>query len=317
MERRRVTAVPAAILALLSLPGAQASNISYSQIRWNDIPVRVVTVNLNSSDLKVTAALARDGAGSSEPFHSMLNRLQPSAAITGTFFCTQSLLPTGDIVIEGKRVHRGSVGTGVCFTSRNEVEFVPLKKGRSSGWEGFESVLCAGPTLVRDGEMFLSPKAEGYTDRGVYVRKTRTALGVTKGNKLLMVSVPRPIYLRSLAKIMLHLGAVHAVDLDGGASSALYYRGSVLARPGRRLTNLLVVYDSLNAYLKHRSALAPGIASTVTASASVSSEAVPRIPDLMIGRPYRYIPDFKYTPPFINLRGLATDAEAPPVIRAR
>jgi hypothetical protein len=245
------------LLAWANCPAATGSSIAYSTTTWNGIPVHFVSVNLNSPDLKVTVSLAEDGPGSSESFHSMLRRTRPAAAVTGTFFCTRSLLPTGDIVIEGRQVYSGSLGKGVCITSDNNVEFVPYREGRRSGWQGYQTVLCAGPTLVQDGKVFLSPKTEGFTDPGLFGQKRRTAIGVTPGNKLLLVSVDRPIYLRSLAKIMLHLGAVDAVDLDGGSSSALYCNGRFVSRPGRRLTNLLVVYDSLTDYHQRRYALAP------------------------------------------------------------
>lgn len=237
---------------------AQAGqDVVYSRAYWGGIPAHVVTVNLNSPDVKVTAALAQNGAGTSESFSSMLNRLQPAAAITGTFFCTRSLLPTGDIVIEGTPVYTGCVGKAMCITPLNTVEFVPYIKGHRAGWDGFETVLSAGPTLVQNGAVCLFPRDEGFSDPALFGRKMRTAVGVTADNQLLLVAVQKPIYMKELAKIMLHLGAVNAVDLDGGSSTALYYDGKQIARPGRRLTNLLVVYENQNDYYMHRQALAP------------------------------------------------------------
>jgi len=252
-------------LLLMCYPTHAGQNISYSKVFINGARVHVVTVNLNSPDLKVTVSLTKKGSGSAESFTSMLNRLQPAAAITGTFFCTRSLQPTGDIVIEGTNVHKGVVGTGVCFTADNTVRYVPFKWGHSAGWEGYDTVLCAGPTLVRNGSIFLCPKDQGFTDPGLFGKKKRTALGTTASNKLLLVVVDKPIQLRTLAKIMLSLGAVDAVDLDGGSSSALYHNGRTISHPGRKLTNLLVVYDSLTDYYHHRQALAPQFRNTVAA----------------------------------------------------
>ena len=259
------------LLAWASCPTGAASNVAYSRSSWNGIPVHVVFANLNSPDLKVTVSLAENGAGRSESFSSMLSRVRPAAAVTGTFFCTRSLLPTGDIVIEGMRVHAGSVGTGICFTPEKTVEFVPFSAGQRSGWQGYETVLCAGPRLVQNGSLFLIPREEGFTDPALFGKKKRTALGVTDSNKLLLVVVDRPIYLRTLAKIMLHLGAVDAVDLDGGSSSALYCNGRLISRPGRNLTNLLVVYDSLTDYYHHRQALAPQLRERIAASAKADT----------------------------------------------
>jgi len=42
---------------------------------------------------------------------------------------------------------------------------------------------------------------------------------------------------------MINLGAVEAMNLDGGASSALYANGSIITQPGRKLSTVLAVYD--------------------------------------------------------------------------
>ena len=250
-------------LLLIYCSAQAAQNIAYSKVFLNGARVHVVAVNLNSPDLKVTVSLTKNGSGSSESFSSMLNRLQPAAAITGTFFCTRNLKPTGDIVVEGMKIHKGVVGTGVCFTSDNTVHYMPIRSGHRTDWEGYETVLCAGPTLVRNGSIFLCPKDEGFTDPGLFGKEKRTAIGTTANNKLMLVVVDTPIQLRTLAKIMLSLGAVDAVDLDGGSSSALYCNRRTISHPSRKLTNLLVVYDSLTDYYHHRQALAPQLRNTV------------------------------------------------------
>ena len=263
----RFLSVATLLLMGTGCPGTPESDIVYFRTSWDTALVHVVSINLNSPDSKVTVALARNGAGTSESFTSMLNRLRPSVAITGTFFCTRSLLPTGDIVIEGIRVHEGSLGTGVCFTPANTIEFVSFRQGHNSVWQGYKTVLCAGPRLVRNGALSLAPRAEGFTDPALFGNKKRTALGVTEGNRLLLVVVETPVYLRTLAKIMLHLGAVDAVDLDGGSSSALYCDGRVITRPKRKLTNLLVVYDNPTRYYAHRQGLAPQFRQPIIAAA--------------------------------------------------
>lgn len=240
-----------------SYPTEAASDVEYSRVPWSGIQAHVVSVNLNSPDLRVTVSLAKNGAGTSESFSSMLNRLQPAAAITGTFFCTRSLLPTGDIVIEGIPVYTGCLGKSVCITPFNTAEFVPYKQGHRSGWAGFETVLSAGPTLVQNRAVCLFPRDEGFSDPALFGKKRRAAIGITADNKLLMVTVDTPVYLRTLGYVMLHLGAIDAVDLDGGSSSALYCNGRQITRPGRMLTNLIVVYDNQNDYYAHRQALAP------------------------------------------------------------
>ena len=43
------------------------------------------------------------------------------------------------------------------------------------------------------------------------------------------------------AQVMQVLGAREAMNLDGGASSGLVYEGKYLTKPGRALSNALVV----------------------------------------------------------------------------
>jgi hypothetical protein len=47
----------------------------------------------------------------------MIARTRPVAAITGTFFATDSLLPIGDIVIGGRLAHFGGRGAALCLTA--------------------------------------------------------------------------------------------------------------------------------------------------------------------------------------------------------
>lgn len=234
-----------------------ARNIAYTK-RWlQDVPVHVVTANLNSTQLTVSAAIARNGIGTTEGFGSMLSRLKPSAAVTGTYFCVRSHIPVGDIVVDGTPVNLGVVGTGVCFTADNRVEFKPTISARTMDWTGYPFVICAGPRLVKNGTASVAPWAEGFRDGGLYKKARRAGLGVTKHNKLLLVTVNRPIYLSRLARIMRDLGAVEAVNLDGGTSTALYFDGRVFSHPGRRLTNLIVVYESPIQFARIKSQLAP------------------------------------------------------------
>jgi len=256
-EMRRVGLLIAILLLRASILLGAGDNVSYSK-RWvQGVPVHVVTANLNSPDVKVSPAIARHGIGTSEGFGSMLSRLQPTAAITGTYFCVRSLLPVGDIVVDGKLVNFGSVGTGLCLTAGNRVEFKLIKDARMTNWAGYSSVVCAGPRLVNHGAAYVSPRSEGFRDGTLYREARRSAIGVTASNKLLLVTVNRPIYLSKLARIMRDLGAVDAISLDGGSSTALYCKGRILSHAGRRLTNLIVVYESPTKFAKIKPHLAP------------------------------------------------------------
>lgn len=251
-------------LLLLSFGGATAKNSSvvYQRRVILGLPVNVITVNLNDPEVKVTAAIARGGLGTSEPFQSLINRVHPAAAITGAFFDTRSLLPVGNLIIAGEQVNHGAIGTGVAFTADNKVAFVPLRNSRQTDWSPYECVMCAGPWLVKSGIRTVRPWAEGYTDRSLYARRPRAAIGFTAHHKMLLVTIPRPVHYTHVSKVMKALGAVNALGLDGGSSTALSIRGRIISKPSRRLTNVLLVYDKPYSYERAvaRDRLFPGSA---------------------------------------------------------
>lgn len=242
--------LPALLLTLSWAPPAAAvsGSIGYTEPIVAGVKARVVTVNLNDPDVRIGLVLGRNRVGSAEPFYSMVARAAPTAAITGTFFSTRSLLPTGDIVVSGELAWLGPVGTGIAFGPGNRVTFVDTKYGRQTDWSGYHTVLRGGPRLVRAGRKWLDPPAEGFRDAAHFRPALRTAVGVRKDGKLLMVAVLRPVSLSLLSRVMLALGAQEAVALDGGSSTGLYYRGSFIAQPKRSLTNVLIAYDSAVQY---------------------------------------------------------------------
>ncbi|MBU2698959.1 exopolysaccharide biosynthesis protein [Sporomusaceae bacterium BoRhaA] len=95
----------------------------------------------------------------------------------------------------------------------------------------------AGPLLVKDGKPFLTTKAEEFPDDIAVGRAPRTALGVTKSGHLLMVVIDgrqaasKGLTLVELADFMQELGADEAMNFDGGGSSEMVVKGSVMNNP--------------------------------------------------------------------------------------
>ena len=264
LSRARLTLRPRVLAPLILLAllvprpsAAERSSVTYSKRYVCGVVAHVVTINMNDPDVKLSPAYATRGVGASERFESILNRTRPTAAITGTFFDTRSLYPTGDIVVDGETVCKGVVGTAIGIGWSNEVNFIPTRRGWIYDWGNFQSVLCVGPRLLESGRKTVYPKDEGFRDSRLYSQRIRAAVGITRWNRLLFVTTRQPVYLSRLAKVMRGLGAWDAATLDGGGSTALYYRGRFFSRPNRRLTNLLVVYDNLTGYEQARQRLAP------------------------------------------------------------
>lgn len=244
------------LLLLAQSPALPASSIAYTRFAAAGTVAHVVTVNLNDPEVRVSVALASGGRGRAETFKSIVSRTSPKAAITGTFFDTKTLIPTGDIAVFGTVVSPGCIGSALCIDSFNNAYVVPLKTGRLCRWTGYETVLCAGPTLVKNGRPALALKHEGFR-RSLHRSSRRTAVGLTANGKLLLVAVNRPVSLYTLAKLMVKLNVTDGLCLDGGSSTAFYHNGRYHAVPGRTLTNCLVVYASSQDYQRAKAALAP------------------------------------------------------------
>ena len=65
---------------------------------------------------------------------------------------------------------------------------------------------------------------------------------MNEAGELLLISVPGGATVQQMRELALAIGCVDAINLDGGASSAMYYKGNYLTVPGRELTVTLQVF---------------------------------------------------------------------------
>lgn len=102
--------------------------------------------------------------------------------------------------------------------------------------------LGAGPKLIDDGNISANPVAEGFVEaKIVSLRSTRSVVGLTETGEILLVALDSATMIEA-ASVMKTLGAVKAMNLDGGASSGLVCDGAYLVHPGRAVANALVVW---------------------------------------------------------------------------
>ncbi len=228
--------------------GSGGKSIRFWQTGAAGVPVKVISVDLNDPNVKVSAVMAARGNGTSEPFRQMISRANPNVAVTGTFFSLDDLQPVGDIVVDGNLVHFGGMGTALCITPANRATMVTCRWGRHHDWSPFDFVVACGPRLLHGGKVVLDARAERFHDRHMLAPNSRIAVGITRGNTLFFVMTHEPIYLGRLARVMQSLGAADAMNLDAGTSTGFYYDGATLARPGRKLTNMIVVYGRRDRY---------------------------------------------------------------------
>ncbi|GGQ28924.1 phosphodiester glycosidase family protein [Streptosporangium pseudovulgare] len=109
-----------------------------------------------------------------------------------------------------------------------------------------DSIVSAAPTLVKDGRIHIDAAAEGVVDPAdlsfgyawANNRQPRTMAGIDRQGQLLLVTVDGRLSdgsegftIAEAAAFMRSLGAVQALNLDGGGSSAMAVKGALVNRP--------------------------------------------------------------------------------------
>ncbi len=107
-----------------------------------------------------------------------------------------------------------------------------------SAFSGAEDITNGVSQLIRDGKIDITWEQEKASRAFAETRHPRTAVAKLKGGKFLMVTVDgrQPgvsvgMILRELAEYLLSLGAVDAMNLDGGGSTTMFLDGKVVNTP--------------------------------------------------------------------------------------
>ena len=130
-------------------------------------------------------------------------------------------------------------------------------------WSQMKHAIGGGPFLVRNGKPYVDLYAQHFTSRSLGYREPRSAVGVTRDGHLLLVTVDGRqknvsvgMTLTEMAYLMQKLGAVNAMNLDGGSSTQMAVYGRMINIPssGRvGVSNSLIVRrtDGGNVALKN------------------------------------------------------------------
>ena len=210
--------------------------------------VQTVTVSLLHPSVKLNAVLAGNTVGKTEALASIAKRSNAAAAINGTFFDAYTSAaykaPYGYIVSGGTLLKNspGDKRTVFAYDGNLLAELIPGSEFRDRFNTGsIQGALQAGPRLLVNGKVSLNVLAEGFKDPKILTGGgSRSALGITRDHKLILLTSGGAT-IPQLAQIMKQAGAYQAMNLDGGASSGLYYNGKYLTTPGRLISNALVV----------------------------------------------------------------------------
>ncbi|MGH2415890.1 MAG: phosphodiester glycosidase family protein, partial [Microcystaceae cyanobacterium] len=96
-------------------------------------------------------------------------------------------------------------------------------------------ILGAGPLLIQNRQIVLNAEAEKFSQAFQQQAASRSAIAITERGNLMLVAVHdrvggRGATLQEHAQILQHLGAVDALNLDGGSSTSLYLGGQLIDR---------------------------------------------------------------------------------------
>lgn len=113
-------------------------------------------------------------------------------------------------------------------------------------------IVAGVPQILKNGRIDITWEQEKTTKSFVETRHPRTALAKLKDGRFLMITVDGRsessggIGLQDLAEYLLSLGAVDAMNLDGGGSTTMFLDGKVVNRPSdatgeRKVSDALLV----------------------------------------------------------------------------
>ncbi len=195
---------------------------------------RVPITNLNSGYIQ--RGIARYTRGWGESYLTLTDNeiliLVQNNQITGQFQAAQagqSQIPIPQdgylLVLRGvpELLPTLAIGTPVSLGSRVS----PAK------FEQFPQIVGAGPILLKNSQIVLDAVQEGFSPTFAEQRAMRSAIATTKSGKILLVTLSADSTLPTLmqtALVLQQLGAVDALNLDGGSSAGLYLGGNLLNR---------------------------------------------------------------------------------------
>ena len=116
-----------------------------------------------------------------------------------------------------------------------------------------EDIIGGVPQLIKNGKIEITWEQEKSSKSFVETRHPRTAVAKLKDGKFLMVTVDGRqkesvgMNLNELAALLLELGAVDAMNLDGGGSTTMFAGGKVVNKPSdkegeRKVSDAILVF---------------------------------------------------------------------------
>jgi len=158
----------------------------------------------------------------------------------------QISIPSDGYLLVARQTPEAAKQLAVGMTVYGRQSFIPDK------FAGFPNLIGAGPLLLKNGSLSLDGKVEQFQAGFDTQAADRSAIATTKEQgKLILATVqaaPNGVApnLLQTAEVLKKLGAVDALNLDGGSSSTLFLGGDVL---NRAITEIAPVNNAIAIFI--------------------------------------------------------------------
>jgi hypothetical protein len=183
------------------------------------------------------------------------NRIVSIADLTGS-----SEVPGDGYVISAVGKSRAWIKTHLRRGSRINFSWslTSADPDQRTHWRSAYSMLGGGPQIIKAGKVDINDKQEKMSPTFRTDRHPRTAIAKLASGQLLLITVDgrQPgvsagMSLEMLADALLELGAVDAINLDGGGSTAMVVRDKLVNRPSdqtgeRPVSDAILVFSKPN-----------------------------------------------------------------------
>jgi exopolysaccharide biosynthesis protein len=150
----------------------------------------------------------------------------------------------GGVVLSAGGPAASFLASNIQVGDKLQIKF-DMKSENDVDWTQVDQAVGGGPWLVKDGRVFVDYVAEGFDASYSINYEPRTAIGVTTDGRLLIVtvdgrqSISGGLTFDKLAEAMKILGAYQAINLDGGGSTTMSVRGTVINSPSEGIERLV------------------------------------------------------------------------------
>jgi exopolysaccharide biosynthesis protein len=264
-----ITMTKAVAVVATPKPTSTVTTSSASSTAYTTYELKTVTTSVGSFSAHVLTAdigagkarMLTDTASDSDctdncptlSLSSYVGRNGGIAGINGTYFCPADYSACAGKVntffyrIYNSRLHKlinqfvddGQADPVLVIKSDGSPKYYAHWTDYAASGTSVTAAINSGPALVQGGQGILN--VSKLDDKQRYTKSNRGALGL-KGSTLYAV-IGKSATVVDMEYIMAALGVDSAMGLDGGGSSALYYKGGYKVGPGRSLPNAVVIAE--------------------------------------------------------------------------